>query len=287
MGEFHEDLNREAGRVSGDPGALDKVMARAGRRRVRRQIATGVVALAIAGGSFALAFAAFQGPGTSRPAIGPSPTDPVVVRVLDGTGDPPTAVGAATLLAKAGYEVVPRVGDAGHIYETTTIACTSDYDDEAADIADHLGVDAEVTATIPDPAYDVTVYIGTDYPTADIDELKGWIEGFIAARDGLAAAEYVGAARDDFFETSNRAEPRPNELFLYGDGGLLGYRVDKVDRLTERRWRAEVRITWGNAGPCFRRVAIERLTIWEPSDGTFRLLDARLLDERFACLLDR
>jgi hypothetical protein len=77
----------------------------------------------------------------------------------------------------------------------------------------------------------LTVYVGKDCDRAAIEKLKEWIGGFVAARDGLAAEEYAGAARSDYFETR-----------------------------TERSL----------AG----------------SQGTFRLLDARLLDELFACLLE-
>jgi hypothetical protein len=285
MGEFRDRLDQEARRVSGQAGALDGVMRRAGRRRVRRQVVTGVLALAIAGGSFALAVAAFRGPGTAQPAVGPSPSDPVEVRVVAG-GDPGIAAAVASSLREAGYDILADVAHAGRPDRTTTIACPPWFDDEALAIANHLGVEAKIVGALPKSDYDLTVYIGSDYTRAAIEELEGFIEGFVAARDGLAAEEYVGVARRDYFETSNRAKPRRNELFLYGDGGVLRYRVDDVDRLMESRWRADVRITWGRLDRCVRH-AVERLTIWEPSDGTFRLLDARLVDERYSCLLDR
>jgi hypothetical protein len=277
VGEFRDRLDEEARRVSADAGAFDGVKRRAGRRRIRRQVASGVLALVIAGGSFALAFAAFRGTGPSRPAAGPSPSDPVAVRVVSSSGDPGTGVAVASTLNEAGYEVVPNLEDAGRDYKTTTIACPPWFDDEASRIADHLGVEAKIVGALPNPGFDVTVYVGKDYARADVAQLEAWIEEFVAARDGLAAHEYVGAAREDYFETSNRGEPRRDELFLYRDGGVIDYRVDKVDRLMESRWQADVRITWGAADRCAREVTVERLTVWEPSGGTFRLIDAELI----------
>src|SRR5688572_11675851 len=72
MSEFRPFLDREARQVHGDPGALDAVLRRAERRRTMHRAAAGAVALAIAGGSLGLAYAAFRPDREVRP-IGPVP----------------------------------------------------------------------------------------------------------------------------------------------------------------------------------------------------------------------
>ena len=58
MDELRRRLEEEARRVDADPDALEGVRRRAGRRRVSRQVGTGVLALAVAAGGFALAVVA-------------------------------------------------------------------------------------------------------------------------------------------------------------------------------------------------------------------------------------
>jgi LytR cell envelope-related transcriptional attenuator len=76
MGEFRDGLDAEARRVRAEPDALERLKARARRRRIRRQVGSGVAALAVAGAGFALAFTAFrEGPPVPRatPSVEPSP----------------------------------------------------------------------------------------------------------------------------------------------------------------------------------------------------------------------
>jgi hypothetical protein len=153
MGEFRERLDAEARRVTANPDRFGEVVERSRRRRIRRQVTSSVVALAIAGGSFALAYGAFRGPGPARPIAGPSPsaTSSVEVRLLDGADDPEAMEVARDLIGSAGFKVVES-GSAGHPYETTTIACPLEFDHEAARIAELLGVEAAIVPAIPNPS---------------------------------------------------------------------------------------------------------------------------------------
>lgn len=72
MDELRQLLDDEARRVEAGPDPLEAVKRRVGRRRVKRQVGTGVVALAIAGSGFALAFEAFQTGRPGRPLVGPT-----------------------------------------------------------------------------------------------------------------------------------------------------------------------------------------------------------------------
>jgi hypothetical protein len=70
MDELTALLDREAGRVSAQPGAIETTIAR-GRRRARRaRLATITLALVLAAGSFAGLMATFGGGGSAEPAAG-------------------------------------------------------------------------------------------------------------------------------------------------------------------------------------------------------------------------
>jgi hypothetical protein len=72
MDELRQQLDDEARQVEAGPDALAMLKRRAGRRRVTRQVGSRVIALAVAGAGFALAFQAFQGEPGGRPLVGPS-----------------------------------------------------------------------------------------------------------------------------------------------------------------------------------------------------------------------
>jgi LytR cell envelope-related transcriptional attenuator len=192
MGDFRERLDAEARRVTADPDRFGDVVERSRRRRIRRQVTSSVVALAIAGGSFALAYGAFRGPGPARPIAGPSPsaTSSVEVRLLDGADDPEAMEIARDLIGSAGFEVV-ETGPAGHTYETTTISCPLEFDHEAARIADRLGVEAAIVPAIPNTEYDLTVCVGEDFATFE-SGLLAWIRDFVEARQNGDAERFLG-----------------------------------------------------------------------------------------------
>jgi hypothetical protein len=274
MGEFRDRLDAEAKRVSADPDRFGQVIERARRRRIRRQVTSGVLALAIAGGSFALAYGAFRGPGSARPVAGASPSaiSSVQLRLLDGADDPYAMDAARGLIRMAGFKVVEE-GEAGHAYETTTIACPLDFDDEAARLAKLLGVEAAIVPALPNPDYDLTVYIGEDFSTPEHVRLLTWIAKFVEARqEGNAERILAPSARDDYFETSGRTEPRFGELYLHPEQGTR-FRVTSWDKLNADTWSFDLQVVWESPCP---RLFIERITIAVVGDGRYELTSASL-----------
>jgi hypothetical protein len=275
MGELHDHLDREARRVSGDREAFDRIIGRARRRRTARRVAGGALALAIAGAGLGVAYGAFRGPDTAQPAVGPSPsaTSSARVRLLDGADDPEAMEIARGVIGMAGFQVVEE-GPAGHPYETTTIACPLEFDEEAARIAERLGVEAAIVAGIPNPEYDLTVYIGEDFATFEHEHLTAFVDDFIDARQDGDAEMYLGSsARDDYFETSGRTEPRSGELYLYPEQGIARFRIQGWDKLDVDTWRFELRLSL-NAG-C-QRVVMERIRIEVLGGSRYELESANL-----------
>jgi hypothetical protein len=109
MSEFRDGLDAEARRVRAEPDALERMRGRAHRRRVRRQVGSGVAALAVAGAGFAVVFGAFRGPVPSVPQAGPSssisPTGMVTtVRVVAPAHLEEEASALAAQLLEAGFD---------------------------------------------------------------------------------------------------------------------------------------------------------------------------------------
>jgi hypothetical protein len=76
MSEFGDRLDAEARRVAAEPDALASIKNRAHRRRVRRQVGSGVAALAVAGAGFAVAASAFRSGPSFQPRVGPIASSP-------------------------------------------------------------------------------------------------------------------------------------------------------------------------------------------------------------------
>jgi hypothetical protein len=78
MSDLRDFMDGEARRVRARDDALDGVLRRAERRRTVRRVATGAIALAIAGAGFGLAYGAFRPadlkPGGTGPVPGPTPS---------------------------------------------------------------------------------------------------------------------------------------------------------------------------------------------------------------------
>jgi hypothetical protein len=274
MGEFREHLDEEARRVSARSAALEDVKRRAGRRRIRRQVATGVLALVIAAGSFLLAVTAFRGPGSARPAVGPAPSvSPAArVRLLDGANDPEAIDIIRELINKAGYQVLQE-GPAGHAYETTTIACPPAFDDEAARMAHQLDVDAAIVPAIPHPDYDLTLYVGEDLALFEHERVLTWIGRFVEARRNGDAERFLApSAREDYFETSGRTEPRFGELYLYPEQEIVGYLVPNWYKVETDTWAFDLRLVLKSPCPS----GFERITIAAVGDGRYELTSASL-----------
>jgi LytR cell envelope-related transcriptional attenuator len=114
MGEFRDELDAEARRVGAEPDALERLKARALRRRIRRQVGSGMAALAVASAGFAFAFTAFRGPGEDpradrpTPVSSASPDDPwKVVGVTAPVWLEREAVALTSRISDAGYATVP------------------------------------------------------------------------------------------------------------------------------------------------------------------------------------
>ena len=181
MPDLGDLLDDEARRVRGGPEALDEVLRRAGRRRRARLIGSGVLALALAGGAFGLAYAAFRPSGRTAPAARPVPgpsvtptptTDdatppPLRLRLLNGAHVETLANSTVLRLESAaplerGYDVVER-GFAPTHRAVTAIFCPPYLDAEGERLRDWLFPGAEIHGAIPNDRYELTVVLGEDY----------------------------------------------------------------------------------------------------------------------------
>jgi LytR cell envelope-related transcriptional attenuator len=289
MGELRDGLDWEARRVSGDREALGRILARARRRRTARRVAGGVLALAIAGAGLGVAYGAFRGPDSARPAVGPTPTasPPTRVRLLDGADDRGAIRFARGLIREAGFRIVEE-GSAGHAYETTTIACPSAFDHDALEIERLLNVEASIVGALPHPDYDLTVYIGDDLAGSEYELLRAGLGDFInARRDGDAEGYLATSARGDYFETSGRTEPLEGELYLYPEEGIAGFQIAGWRRLDSDIWHFAVFLRWkGPCGPDGTASGItEQLTLRNIDDGRYEVMGARYLppERRVTC----
>jgi LytR cell envelope-related transcriptional attenuator len=178
MSEFRDRLDAEARRVAGDPDALGRVKHRARRRRVARQVGSGVAALAVAGAGFAVALGAFRGSFVGEPAAGPnaspSATASPTFAVLSGPERmEPQLREFSDRLATAGYEIEFSLYIAGIPTPDHTVVR---YKPSARRLADAVrrdllpGVDTVARAdpqpaTGPPitPAPDILITLGSDY----------------------------------------------------------------------------------------------------------------------------
>jgi hypothetical protein len=166
MDELRKQLDDEARRVEAKPDALETMRRRAGRRRVTRQVGSGVAALAIAGGGFALAFSAFRGGPTGVPLVGPS--SPTASAIVVGVEAPPSlqaeAIDLSQKLMDAGYAVerseLPEGGGPSH----TIVGYSVGADEEARAIIRRFLPRVSATGTsYPGTVPQVEIRIGPDY----------------------------------------------------------------------------------------------------------------------------
>lgn len=170
MDELRQHLDDEARRVEAAPDALEALKRRAGRRRVTRQIGTGTLALAVAAGGFALAFAAFRDPPAGRPLVGPSgsisPTSgPTIVTVV-GPGElGGEAARLADRLAAPGYNVewIEQCSDCP-VPARTIVRFTPEARGEAESIRrDFLPGAATQLISWSDKRPEIEITLGADY----------------------------------------------------------------------------------------------------------------------------
>jgi hypothetical protein len=177
-------------------------------------------------------------------------------------------------LVAPGLRIVEE-GDAGHRFDRTLIACPPEFDEEARAIARRLEVEARIVAAIPNPEYDLTVYMGEDFATFEGELLRAWIRGFVEARrEGNAERFIAPAGRDDYFETSGRTEARPGELYLYPERDIVDSRIDGFDQLDPDTLRFELRLY--TKDPC-ASPTIERIWLHVVGDGRYELASAQFV----------
>jgi hypothetical protein len=275
MSELRGPLDREARNVRADPRALDEVLRRAERRRRTRRIATGAVALAVAGGSLGLAYAAFR-PGSdphpaARPVPGPTTTPevepaPIAVIVANGSDTEAAAEFAAALLV--GEAVAPDVvmvtRPAIH-RDVTTIHCHPAREAEAVRLRDEFFPGAVLRPRIDPRALLVTV--GDDFVRDNRAMFEHYmtVRGFMHRRTQGSGAEafLAEAAARDYAEGVGGLD-----LYAYAEGGR--FLVTSIFRTQEENSIAAVRIV----GPA--RNKVESITVGdaEPQDGRPKVLAA-------------
>jgi hypothetical protein len=217
MGEFKDRLDAEARRVAAEPDALASIKDRARRRRVRRQVGSGVAALAVAGAGFAVAVVAFRGGPLVGPAVGPSVSPssqspqwwrPIVVvegpaQLQDDIND------LSGRLQDDGYNVEWKAFVQGMpVNDHTVIQYKPAYLEDAAAIReDVVPVVMFDAVSWPDNRPDIEITIGADY--------RELLNGFVQVRvldagggEGAtdAAADMLAAAGYDIVEVGGDSE---------------------------------------------------------------------------------
>jgi len=206
MPDLRELLDAEAGRVRGGAEALGSVLRRAHRRRRTRRIASGAVALAVAGAVFGLAYEAFRPGREARPASTPLPgptatptpssdqasPPPLELHV---TVDPPLAgyvvallEGQGDIVRAGGYSVGAEPAH-GARTETTTLFCHPNLEAEARRLRDAFFPGAELRASLDQSS--IRIAIGEDFARREAEEIANYllVEQFMTARGRGSGAE--------------------------------------------------------------------------------------------------
>jgi hypothetical protein len=272
MSELRRRMDREAEQVRADPRALDQMLHRAEQRRRTRRIATGAVALAVAGGSLGLAYAAFRPDpqaGPAGPVAGPTPSPPNVIPGLvisNGSSTEGAAEFAAALLV--GEAVVPDVvvvSPAATHGAVTTIHCHPTREAEASSIRDEFFPGAELRPRIdPDT---ILVTLGGDF----VRNNRTMFQQFMTVRSFMTRRIEGSGAEALLSEDAARAyaeETGGLDLYSYTKGGRFD--VTAIYRVPGGSSIAAVRIL----GPS--RNTSETLTVGdpEPQDGEPKILAA-------------
>lgn len=215
MPDLHDSLENEARRVLSEPGALGAVLERAGRRRRAKRIATGALALVVAGAGFGLAYAAFRParqvePG-GVPVPGPSVSASPVIRaviVINHSGIQGASQFASAVMAADGIVadvvVVPSEGSD----ERTAIYCHPTREAEAIRLRNRFFPGADLRPRI-DPE-EIEIRVGQDF----IDARRDLFELFIAVRSFMTR-RLEGSGAEAFLSAKAARQYGSGDLALY------------------------------------------------------------------------
>jgi hypothetical protein len=270
MSEFRPFLDREAHRVDADPGALDGVLRRAGRRRLVRRVTTGAVALAVAGASLGLAFAAFRPDrraDLAGPVVGPTPSSPapVVPGILVSDGSSTEGADeftAAFLRGEAAARYISVTVPATH-RAVTTIHCHPNRETEALRLRDEFFPGAELRPRVDPDTLLVTV--GDDF----VQDNGTLFEDFMTVRSFMTRRVEGSGAEALLSEDVAGAYAEGTEgldLYAYAEGGRFDVRSI---------YRAEGGISIATVlmqGTAGRKA--ETLTVGDSADGRRQIVAA-------------
>jgi hypothetical protein len=284
MSEIRPHLDREARRVHAHPRALDDVMRRAERRRAVRRVTSGIVALAVAGGSIGLAYAAFRPDREARPAGAPlpgpsttpqaTPTHWVGILVTNASSKEGAAELAAARLGAEGVppdvvDVSDRPATGAAEGETaagrTTIFCHPNVEDVARSLRDRLFPGAELQGRI-DPET-IVVSVGDDF----VRRNESMLANFMTVRTFMSRRVQGSGAESFLSDDAARDYAEDPGLSLYGYAVGARFQITALHLGVDVSARAVVRIEAGATG-------YETLTVGDndPEDGVPEILAAEL-----------
>jgi hypothetical protein len=280
MSELRRRLDGEAQQVQAEPRALDDVLHRAERRRRARGITTAVIALAVAGGTLTLAYAAFTPDRKARPAVpvpGPTPP-PLRIEVVSGVPGPDAGAAAAAVISGLGgidgrtYVPTWEGERARELFSTTAIYCPPNLDHAALELQDAVFPGADIRVLLPGGPFDMRVVVGADFErnSPNVVAAASFIDDFMRSRqigddranrllsDAAADAYHRGVGGLELFGYTDEYQPAA----LYageGTGILAVVRIVDTD---------EGVIRWETLG----------VGDQEPADGQLEISSAALSD---------
>jgi len=282
MPDLHDFLDDEARSVRSEPGALDAVLDRVSRRRRVKRIATGALALVVAGAGFGLAYAAFRPASDLRPG-GPLPGPRTSVSpdpaIFDGLaiGNRSSQDGAAefarAMLASEGVTAdLMLLRAQGGTSDVTTIHSHPSRHSDAISLRDRFFPDAELRPRIDPGPETLLVAIGDDFLRDHEREFELFmtVRSFMTRRVEGAGAEAL--LSDD---AADQYADGQNGLSLYGYTQGGGFQLQVFRRGEDESAVVEL-VTW--APPAADDFVLERLTVGDhdPEDGRPEILAAEL-----------
>ncbi|MGH2655301.1 MAG: LytR C-terminal domain-containing protein [Actinomycetota bacterium] len=276
MPDLYDFLDDEARRVRSEPGALGAVLDRAGRRRRTRRVATGGLALAVAGAGIGLAYAAFRPARQAQPGGFPVPgpsfsasPGPRLVSVVNSSAIEGAADFAAAVMAAEGVGVdVVEVAPSGNPSDVTRIHRHPAHEEEAIRLRDRFFSGAELRPRI-DPEV-IEIRVGRDF----IESRPVLFEQFAAVRSFMTR-RLEGSGAEAFLSDDATRQ------YGSGQGGLALY-----EGVAEAPFFAIREIASGEDETAVAIVTTgnrtERLTVGDhdPEDVRPEILAAELLSPR-------
>lgn len=262
MPDLHDSLENEARRVRSEPGALGAVLERASRRRRAKRIATGALALVVAGAGFGLAYAAFRTARQVEPGglPVPGPTPSALATAIAGlivTNHSGIQGASEFAVARLGADgiiadvvVVPPEGRE----ERTAIFCHPLREDEAIDLRDRFFPGAVLRPRI-DPEF-IEVRIGRDFIEANANLFDAFavVRSFMTRRvEGAGAEAFLAGDADDDFNMASGPS-----LYGYIRGGAFD--IAAVSPVVDGTTVIEVVIVTPEGGDA---VVLEHVTVGE------------------------